>query len=168
MTCQEARDLMLECMTGSTPPDRRRALVAHLQTCPGCAAEVQGFEETVALLKSVPEPRVMEAQWEEFASALQGRLAREATSPWGQLRRWLRQPRVAWGTAVATATVIVILAGSTFLRPSHAPVALTNLPPAWHGLVTDSMAQMAPSMTSTLAVWDAQLAEVPPETIPGE
>ncbi len=162
MTCQEARDLMVECFTGSTAPDTRRALQAHLQVCEVCAAEAHGFEETVARLRAVPEPRVSETQWQEFARALQLRLDREALAPWNRVKGWLRRPRVVWGTAVATAAFVVALAGSVLFRTTLPPTANKPLPPTFQGLVTASMAQMTTSMATTLAIWDAQLAEAPP------
>jgi len=162
MTCQEARDLMVECLTGSTAPDTRRALQAHLQECEVCAAEAHGFEETVARLRAVPEPRVSETQWQEFSRALQLRLEREAQAPWNRVKGWLRRPRVAWGTAVATAAFVVALAGTVLLRTTLPPTASTPLPPNFRGFVTASMAGMTSSMATTLAIWDAQLVEAPP------
>jgi anti-sigma factor RsiW len=169
MTCQEARDLMVECLTGSTAPDTRRGLQAHLQECEVCAAEAHGFEEMVALLRAVPEPRVSETQWQEFSSALQLRLDREAQAPWNRVKGWLRKPRVAWGTAVATAAFVVALAGTLLFRTTLPPTASKPLPPTYRGLVTESMARMTSSMATTLSIWDAQLAEAPPSPgIPGE
>lgn len=169
MICQEARDLMVECVTGSTPPDTRRTLLAHLQECAACAAEARTFEETTALLHAVPEPHVSKTQWQEFSSALQLRLDREARSPWSRVQQWLRRPAVAWGTAVATAAFVVVVAGSLLVRTTPPPTAFRPLPQSVGGLVTESMAQMASSMNATLAVWDSQLAEVPPSSdVPGD
>ncbi len=160
MTCEEARNLMLECLTGSTPPDARRALQDHLQTCQVCAAEAQGVEDTVALLRTVPDRQLSESQWGQFAQALQVRLAQETVPVWVRLMHWLRRPRVAWGTATATAALVAALVVSIAFRVP-APVAQTDLPLAWRAMVTDSMTRAAPSMTGTLEVWTAQLAETP-------
>ncbi len=163
MTCTEARALMLECLTGSTPPDARRALQAHLQTCSACVSEAQGVEETVALLRAFPDPRLSEGQWAEFSHALQLRIDRESLTVWARFRRWLQVPRVAWGMAAATATLAVVLVVTTVFRTTPQPAQLVDLPATVRGLVTESMRRSSSSMATTLDLWNAQLAEAPTE-----
>ncbi len=163
MTCTEARALMLECLTGSTPPDARRALQAHLQTCPACRMEAQGVEETVALLRAVPDPHLSEQQWAEFSHALQLRIDREGLTVGARFRRWLRVPRVAWGMAAATATIAVGLVVTTVFRSTPPSAQLVDLPAPMRGLVTESMRSSSSSMATTLDLWNMQLAEAPTE-----
>ncbi len=164
MICDEARALMLVCLTGSTPPDARRALQAHLESCRTCAAEAQGLEETMVLLRAVPDPQLSEAQWAEFSRTLQLRFAREPMTVWARVVRGLRMPRVAWGMAATTVAVVVVLAVTTVFRATPPPVTVADLPTAWRGMVTDSMTRAIPSMATTLDVWTAQLAEAPTAT----
>ncbi len=163
MTCTEARALMLECLTGSTPPDTRRALQAHLQTCPACVAEAQGVEETVALLHAAPDPHLSEGQWAEFSHALQLRIDRESLTVWARFRGWLQVPRVAWGMAAATATLAVVLVVTTVFHSTPPRAQLVDLPAPLRGLVTESMRRSSSSMATTLDLWNAQLAEAPTE-----
>ncbi len=171
MTCREARDLLLECVTGSTVPDVRRALQAHLQTCGACQEEAQALEKTVTLLRAAPEPHLSEIHWAEFARALQQRLDREADTLWRRFGRWVRIPRVAWSTAAATAALVVVLGVALLGRPTPgsdtaSPDSLTI---AVRELVTESMARSLPSMATALDVWNAEVAavELPDEQAPG-
>ncbi len=164
MTCDEARALMLECLTGSTPPDARRALQAHLESCRTCVAEARGLEETMVLLHGVPDPQLSEVQWAEFSRTLQLRLAREPMPVWARVVRGLRMPRVAWSMAATMVAVVVVLAMATVFRATPPPVTVVDLPTAWRGMVSDSMRQAIPSMATTLDVWTTQLAEAPTAT----
>jgi len=164
MTCREARALMLECLTGSTPPDARRALQAHLDACPACAVEAQGVAETVSVLHAIPDPQLSQGQWAEFTQALQRRIDQEQLTLWSRVGRWLRVPRVAWGMAATTATLVLVLAGTTVFRSIAPPARPVELPTPIHGLVTESMRQSSSSMATTLDMWSSQLAEIPTET----
>ncbi len=166
MSCREARELMLECLTGSVTPDQRRAVEGHLQTCAACRVQAHGVEETVALLRAVPEPHLSQAHWTEFMSALQHRLDRDASPVWSRFRRWVAMPRVAWRTAAAASALVVLLGVSLVVRstPVPQPVPLAGLPEGLRGLVTESMARAMPSMASSLDIWNDQLAaEVLPD-----
>lgn len=159
MNCREARDLILESLTGTTPPDRRRALLAHLQECSSCRREAAEMEETVGMLRAVPEPRLQGDLWAEFMVALDRRIAEEMTG-WRWLVRLLRTPRIAWGAAAATSVVVVALAVILFVWPfSQSERAANDDAQAdLSGLVTESVVQSFPSMTTVLTSWKAGLS----------
>lgn len=168
MTCQEARDLMLVCVTGTTPPDERRALAAHLQTCADCRIEAAALEETMALLRAAPEPRLPDGHWASFMAALDRRLQQDLHHPWRWLLRRIRNPRTAWSTAAATSALVLALGIALLVHPVNRTGSLPPTAPiGLQGLVTDSIVQAMPSMAASLDIWKAGLsaAEVPYEFV---
>jgi anti-sigma factor RsiW len=158
MNCKETKDLILESLTGTTPPDRRRGLIAHLEECSSCRREAAGMEETVAMLRAAPDPRFPEGHWTEFMSVLERRLARERTG-WRRLIRVLRKPRVAWGTAATTSVVVVALGFVLFMQPFSQPDrAADETQVDLSGVVTESVVQSLPSMSTSLTSWKAGLS----------
>ncbi len=163
MNCRDARDLMLEALTTSAPPDVRRVLLVHLDACASCRAEAGQFEELVALLRVLPDPAPPAGFWPEFMTALERRLAHDG-SWWGRILRWMRTPRVSWTAAVATAVIAVIIALTFTVAPTSPPV-----PSPVSGLVTDSVRQTAPGVQATLTFWNNGLSgsEGPADFRPG-
>ncbi len=147
---------MLEALTGATAPDRRRALQTHLAACPTCQAEAAALEETVTLVRSAPEPRLIEGHWADFMAGLDRRLAADRLPPWPRFLRWVRTPRHAWATAAATSAVAVAVVLALLGRPSP-QVAVTPSPPEVipRGYVTEAVRVTMPAMTGSLAVWKA-------------
>jgi anti-sigma factor RsiW len=87
MTCEEARDRLLDAQRARLAPETRAALQAHLQTCAACTHE----ESAEALLSEALESRLPQ---HAAPVALKRRLAAEwpgapaaAPGPW---RRWAR------------------------------------------------------------------------------
>jgi len=97
--CREARDLLLEAISGTTPPELRRALVRHLEACESCRHEAAALEETAALLRAVPEPPLRDGYWDAFMAGLDRRLQADRGQPLARLTRWIRTPLHAWSTA---------------------------------------------------------------------
>lgn len=157
MDCQDARNLIIETLTGTVSPDVRRAVEAHLADCGICRAEATTVEETVALLRVVPQPRVTEEHWADFMARLRRRLGAER-SVWDRIRSWLRSPRHAWGTMAATAALVFALGSALLMHP--APQMSVAPPPtdaSLHTYVTDGVRQAMPAMSASLAVWKAGL-----------
>lgn len=158
MDCKEARDLILECLSGTTPPHHRRALVAHLEDCSVCRREVAEMEDTVAMLRAVPDPRLAPGHWAEFMSALDRRVVLETTG-WRRLSRLLRTPRIAWSTAAATSVVVVALGFVLFAQPFPRPERASDESQVdLSGVVTESLVQSFPSMSTALTSWKAGLS----------
>lgn len=152
MNCRETRDTLLETLTGRTPPDLRRAVAAHLDVCADCRAEAARLEETVALLRTTPDPDPPAGFWPGFMIQLEERIAREPVSLWKNLRRRLSLPTLA--PTAATAIVVVVFVISTLLRPTTAPDAANPLAP----YLTDSMRTLLPSLEQTVQLWQSGLA----------
>lgn len=156
MNCKEARDLLIECVTGTETPDRRRTLVGHLEDCSSCRTEALRMEEMVGMLRTVPEPHLPEGHWAQFMAALDRRLAEE-TRGWRRLIHLFRTPRVAWSTAAATSIVVVTLGIALLVQPFSQPdrTAEDESQVDLSGVVTESVVQSLPSMTTSLASWRA-------------
>ncbi len=157
MDCQDARNLIIETLTGTASPDVRRALEAHLADCRACLAEAATVEETMSLLRAVPQPHPREEYWTDFMARLQRRLEADR-SVWDRLRHWVRRPRHAWQTVAATSALIVVLGAALLMQPapqvSETPSS-TNT--QLHAYVTDGVRQAMPAMSISLAVWKAGL-----------
>lgn len=164
MHCRDARELMLDVLTTAAPPDARRVLLAHLDDCAACRAEAARFEQTVILLRTLPDPAPPPGFWPEFMTVLERRVADDG-SLWWRAVRWLRMPRVSWTAAVAGAVIAVIIA-LTFSGP--VPERTPVLSPVT-GLVTESVRQTVPSVQGTLTLWNNGLTgvEVPYDFRPG-
>jgi len=164
MHCADARELMLEAMTTAAPPDVRRVLLAHLDDCAVCRTEAVQFEETIALLRAMPDPGPPPGYWTEFMTTLERRVGEDG-SVWGRLVQYLRTPRMSWTAAVATAVIAVVIALTfTVMSPQDAAV-----PTPVTGLVTESVRQAAPGVQATLTLWNNGLTgvEVPYDFRPG-
>lgn len=158
MECSEARDLLLEALTGTTPPDVRRALRTHLEGCPACRREAEAFENTSALLRSVAEPRLSEGHWADFMMVLDRRLDAERNQPWQRVLRWIRNPIHAWSTAAATSAVVVALGLALLINPNARQTGITNTENApVQAFMTERMVSAMPAMDASLAVWKASL-----------
>jgi len=171
MNCAGVRELIVETLSGTTPPDLRRAVETHLASCPECRAEAARLEETTQLLRSAPDAHLRDEHWDVFMAQLAVRLEAEHRRPWTLVRRWFRNPRHAWSTAGATAALIVAL-GAALLAPTASPVE-SDLPPdtaALVELVSPQVVEGMPAMNASLAVWKAGLGagEVSYELIGGK
>jgi anti-sigma factor RsiW len=57
MTCDDARDLFSALVDDDLSSEERDALDAHLEVCPDCRRELEGFQRTVALVQAAPPVR---------------------------------------------------------------------------------------------------------------
>ena len=103
MNCTEIRELLPDLAAGidTGTPDVK----THLASCDTCAAKLQGFKQTMALLDEwqAPEPSPY------FDTRLQARLREEMARPAASLAswfRWLRHPALAMSLAA-----LVVVAG---------------------------------------------------------
>jgi predicted anti-sigma-YlaC factor YlaD len=100
MNCNEVRELLpdLAAGIGAGTPEVEK----HIASCPACAAKLQGFQQTMALLDEwqAPEPSPY------FDTRLQARLREEMTRPAAGWVHWLRHP--VWAMALSA----LLLAGA--------------------------------------------------------
>ncbi|HEY6103208.1 MAG TPA: zf-HC2 domain-containing protein [bacterium] len=160
MNCAEVRELLVETLSGTTPPDLRRAVAAHLASCAECRAEAAALEETAQLLRGVPDAHLRDEHWDVFMTQLDARLATEQRRPWSRVQRWLRQPRHAWTAAGATAVLVAALGiallgqGGRLREADRPPDAVTAQVLV---LVSPRVVEDMPAMSASLAVWKAGL-----------
>ncbi len=94
MKCDEVREAMPDLAAGLGEPSS--TVQAHLRECAGCAAQLQDFRQTMALLDEwdAPEPSAY------FDTRLQARLREEKAAAAGR-GWWAWVPRVAMALVVA-------------------------------------------------------------------
>ena len=93
MNCNQIRELLPDLAAGidaGTPE-----IETHLASCATCAAKLQGFKQTMALLGEwqAPEPSPY------FDTRLQARLREEMARPAAGWLHWLRRPALAMSLA---------------------------------------------------------------------
>ena len=120
MNCNEIRELLpdLAAGIGAGTPEVEK----HIASCASCAAKLQGFRQTMALLDEwrAPDPSPY------FDTRLQARLREEMARPSAGWLHWLRRP--AWAMSLAAVLVAgAILVGSRAYVPKTE--ALNTKPP---------------------------------------
>ena len=112
MNCNEIRellpDLAADIDAGTPEVDK------HIASCAACAAKLQGFRQTMALLDewNVPEPSPY------FDTRLQARVREEMARPATGWLHWLRRP--VWAMSLAAALVAgAVVVGSQSYTMSY-------------------------------------------------
>lgn len=110
MICERVREQIPECLAGSLDHAARERLVAHLETCPACRAELAELNAVWRGLGSLPDPEpdpAMRARFLEVLEAYQaglssglGRQAEGLPHP-----RWLA--RVGWPAVLSFALLML-------------------------------------------------------------
>ncbi|MBI1750642.1 MAG: hypothetical protein HYR59_08235 [Acidobacteria bacterium] len=100
MNCNQVRELLPDLAAGMDTG--KQDLQTHIVSCSACAAKLQGFRQTMALLDEwqTPEPGPY------FETRLGARLREEMARPAAGWLHWLRRP--AWAVSLAA----VIAAGA--------------------------------------------------------
>jgi hypothetical protein len=106
MNCHEAREQMLEMMSGENSPQA----VAHLRGCEACSKELESLRSTMALLDewTAPEPSPY------FDAKLRARLKAEPEPARGW-RQWMA-PLTGWKPAMAVALAAVMVVGISIYK----------------------------------------------------
>ena len=111
MNCERVREQIPECLAGRLDNAARERLIAHLETCPGCRAELAELNEVWRGMGSLPQPEPDPAVRQRFLEVLEayraGRasgLGRQAESlPHGS---WF-PPRPVWQAGLSVALLMV-------------------------------------------------------------
>ncbi|MGA3092851.1 MAG: hypothetical protein ABSD75_30015 [Terriglobales bacterium] len=112
MNCNQIRELLPDLAAGIHTSTPEPEVQEHLVCCADCAAHLNEFQKTMALLDEwqAPEPSPY------FDTRLQARLREEMAHPasgWSTLFGWLRRP--AWATSLAA----VVFAGALTIAVSN-------------------------------------------------
>jgi hypothetical protein len=112
MICERVREQIPECLAGRLDHAARERLLAHLETCPACRAELAELNAVWRGLGSLPEPEPDPAMRSRFLEVLEayqaGRasgLAGQAKDP-GPMFRLPHMPHI-WQAALAFALLMV-------------------------------------------------------------
>ena len=114
MDCHEARDLFEEHRRRELPPDRARALEAHLAGCPACRAfwaREEAVASVVRALPRLPAPPTLARQIRSLGTGRRGVVG------------WLSRP---WVAAAVAALVVAAVLSPWLRRPAEQPVDIVE------------------------------------------
>lgn len=135
MSCEKFREQIPECLAGRLESDAREKLIAHLELCSGCRADMAEIGAVWRGLESMPVPEPDPSQRARFLEVLeayqagmeQGRTRAAAAPlhrPWWTFG-WVPL-RTAWQVALAVLLVAAGVVGSRYLarpRPANPQIA---------------------------------------------
>jgi hypothetical protein len=135
MSCERYREQIPECLAGRLESDAREKLIAHLELCSACRADMAEIGAVWRGLEAMPVPEPDSSARARFLEVLeayqagmeQGRARVVATHrPWWNLG-WLPL-RAAWQTSLALVLLVAGgFAGRYFTRPRPASPEITQL-----------------------------------------
>jgi len=99
VTCDKAREVLSDYLSGSLPSEEAAGVEAHLASCEGCANELEALKRTDTLLFSLSSEEAPEAVWQATAARI------ERTPQGIGFFDWLLSPRVGYTFAAACAVV---------------------------------------------------------------
>ena len=110
MICERVREQIPECLAGRLDHAARERLVAHLETCPACRAELAELNAVWRGMGSLPEPEPDPAMRARFLEVLEAYQAGRASGLAGQAggpprRPWLARP--VWQPVLAFALLML-------------------------------------------------------------
>jgi len=121
--CDLIRESMPMLLTESLDSQRRENAHLHIEQCPLCSEEWNGYKETWQLLGEVPEVDVPARVKERFLATVNP----QAVAPPRNVVPFVRRPAVRW--LAQAAALVVIASGSYFAGHRGAPVQEAKLPP---------------------------------------
>ncbi len=111
--CDAIRTRLLDLVEGELAAGEQGDIEVHLTRCPHCEREARELRETLACLRSLPEPAVPDGLLEDFAAAVQQRIADETPLRlpfWRRMTTWLRDvPSLRPVPALSAAAVLGLL-----------------------------------------------------------
>ena len=111
MSCREANQRMMLALSGELSRRERKYLEKHLKGCKACSRAWQENQETwrqmQQLSQTEPDPEIREAIIERAGEALKSRATQKHEKKW--LEKWFPGPRIAWGTSLAAAAVVLAI-----------------------------------------------------------
>ena len=109
MNHSDVQDHMADYLEGHLPLEKRALFDAHLDDCPNCFDEIRAVQQTITLMRSLPEPEVPDG----FAESVMGLIReREERASWIEsLREALKllvSPRVLVPASIAMIALGII------------------------------------------------------------
>lgn len=111
MNCNQVRELLPDLAAGMEIDKGTGDVQDHISSCSACAAKLQGFRQTMALLDQweAPEPGPY------FDTRLGARMREEIARPVSGWLHWLRRPALAASLAVAVVAGALVFSNREIL-----------------------------------------------------
>jgi anti-sigma factor RsiW len=128
MNCNQIRELLPELAAGIDATKPEPEVEKHIASCAACAAQLQEFQKTMALLDEwqAPEPSPY------FDTRMQARLREEMARPAAGWLSWMRRP--AWAMSLAAVLFAGALTVGIVNRSAFAPLEAIKTDPPTLGL----------------------------------
>jgi anti-sigma factor RsiW len=122
MNCNQVRELLPDLAAGMDKG--MQDVQTHISSCAACAAKLQGFRQTMALLDQwqAPEPGPY------FDTRLGARIREEMARPAAGWLHWLRTPALAASLAVAVVAGGLVIGNRAILFPGNAGELAISVP----------------------------------------
>jgi anti-sigma factor RsiW len=124
MNCNQVRELLPDLAAGMDIDRETKDVQAHISDCSTCAAKLQGFRQTMALLDQweAPEPGPY------FDTRLGARLREEMARPASGWRHWLRRPALAGSLAAVVVAGGLVIGNREILFPGAPEELAISIP----------------------------------------
>jgi hypothetical protein len=121
MNCTQVRELLPDLAAGMNIDKGTEDVQTHISSCSACAAKLQGFRQTMALLDQwqAPDPGPY------FDTRLGARLREEIARP---AAGWLRRPALAASLAVVVVAGALVVSNRDILFPGSAERLAISVP----------------------------------------
>ncbi len=122
MNCNQVRELLPDLAAGMDKGTQD--VQTHISSCSACAAKLQGFRQTMAMLDQwqAPEPGPY------FDTRLGARIREEMARPAAGWFHWLRRPAWAASLAVAVVAGALVVGNRAILFPGNAGELAIRVP----------------------------------------
>jgi len=124
MNCNQVRELLPDVAAGMEIDKKTEDVQNHISSCSTCAAKLQGFRQTMALLDQweAPEPGPY------FDTRLGARLREEMARPAVGWLHWLLRPAVAASLAIAVVAGALAFTNREILFPGSEQELAISIP----------------------------------------
>jgi len=124
MNCTQVRELLPDLAAGMNIDKGTEDVQTHISSCSACAAKLQGFRQTMALLDQwqAPDPGPY------FDTRLGARIRDEIARPATGWLPWLRRPALAASLAVVVVAGALVVSNRAILFPGDAEKLAISIP----------------------------------------
>jgi len=124
MNCTQVRELLPDLAAGMNIDKGTEDVQTHISSCSACAAKLQGFRQTMALLDQwqAPDPGPY------FDTRLGARIREEIARPATGWLPWLRRPALAASLAVVVVAGALVVSNRAILFPGDAEKLAISIP----------------------------------------